>query len=187
MSTLTAYDKFIQQALKYGFSLFGLAKTGQTISYDTGDDGELEKGYPASGVRFVDNGDGTITDNATGLMWVKDPAANPGAPFDAATTWANALINCNALNFAGHTDWRLPNIKEMMSIVDYGANNPSINAVFFPNTKHAGPGVHYWSSTTRDSVTADAWWVDFDEGVADVGAKSGSDYARPVRLGVPKE
>lgn len=69
----TPFSLFIQQALKYGFTLFGLPKTGQTTSLLTGDDGYYKKGWATKPNRFVDNGDGTVTDNATGLMFVKEP------------------------------------------------------------------------------------------------------------------
>jgi len=59
-------------AFRKRIELTGLPKTGQTISYVAGDDGDYEAGYVPDGDRFVDNGDGTVTDNATGLMWVKD-------------------------------------------------------------------------------------------------------------------
>lgn len=187
MSVLTAYDKFIQQALKYGFSLFGIPKTGQTTKYRTGDDGDVEKGYPDGGIRFVDNGDGTITDNATGLMWVKEPGACGGnfgsAGSPSKMTWDNAIDECLALNYAGHNDWRLPNIKELLSIVDYGRGAPAINTIFFPNTQ----SYYYWSSTTYAGNTGSAWYVYFSTGFVLVGSKGSTYYVRPVRLGVPKD
>lgn len=187
MSILTAYDKFIQQALKYGFSLWGTAKTGQKTSYRTGDDGDLEKGYPKTPPRFKDNGDGTITDNATGLMWVKDPSqlggvwGTPGSP--SQMTWNNAIDNCLALDYAGHSDWRLPNIKEIMSIVDYSKFYPSIDETFFPNN----PAGYYWSSTTYTNNTSYAWYMDFYGSVVSNDTKIRPLYVYPVRLGVPKD
>jgi len=182
MGLLTAYDKFIQQALKYGFSLFGTAKSGQITSYRTGDDGNLKKGYPKSGARFVDNGDGTITDNATGLMWVKDPLNNPGTPFNILLTWNQAVDSCNGLTFAGHNDWRLPNPKELLSINDFEQDDPSINETFFPNTESD----NYWTSTTSKFDTTDAWYIDFVEGSMTLRDKTLGAWARPVRLGIPK-
>lgn len=187
MSVLTAYDKFIQQALKYGFSLFGLPKTGQITIYRTGDDGHLKKGYPKSGVRFVDNGDGTITDKATGLMWVKEPGAL-GGPFGSAGNpstmiWNNAVELSRDIDYAGHTDWRLPNIKELQSIVDYEEAAPTIDEVFFPNTQSD----QYWSSTTFAAFTDAAWYLGFADGDVFYSAKTGSAYVQPVRLGVPKD
>jgi len=160
---------------------YGLPKTGQTTSYQDGDDGDYEKGYPLTPPRFTDNGDGTITDNATGLMWIKDPIANPGAPFNAKMTWENAIINCEALNFAGHDDWRLPNIKELISITDYGLFFPAIDPVFFPNTQLE----YYWSSTTCLFSTGYAWNVDIYDGLSGTRIKTATQWVRPVRLGKP--
>lgn len=68
-----------------------------------------------SGTRFVDNGDGTVTDNDTGLIWVKDAGEK--------TTYDTVLEN-NQLAFAGHNDWRVPNIKELYSLIDFSGINP---------------------------------------------------------------
>ena len=186
MSILTAYDKFIQQALKYGFSLWGTTKTGQTTSYRTGDDGYFEKGYPRDPPRFKDNGGGTITDMASGLMWVKEPGAIGGnfgsAGSPAKMTWNNAIDECPALTYAGHSDWRLPNIKELASIIDHGKSSPSIDTVFFPSTQTT----KYWSSTTLNSFSGVKWYVAFDEGEISVYTSDEPWYLRPVRLGIPK-
>ena len=168
---------------------YGLPWTGQTTVYQANDDGTYQKGYTLTrpivkGVgshRFTDNGDGTISDAATGLMWVKDPIAAPGAPFNAAMNWSNAIINCEALNFATHTDWRLPNVKELLSIMDYEGAPRYIDAVFFPNTVFA----NYWSSTTLLFMTNMAFWCSYSLGSSDATLKSTVFYVRPVRLGKP--
>ncbi len=179
MSKLTAFDKFIQQALKYGFSLFGTAKTGQTVSYDTGDDGSYQRGYPKTGPHYTDNGDGTVTCHGSGLIWAKD--GNGAGCFNGGSkNWADALSWAEGLSFAGKSDWRLPNIKELFSILDFSVENPAIDEVFFPNTQ----GDHYWSSTTPASSTFRAFVVDFEEGVAIDESKLGSKKVRAVRGGV---
>ena len=177
MSLLTAYDKFIQVALKYGFSLFGLPKTGQTVEYQSGDDGTYEKGYPKTGARFVDNGDGTITDKATGLMWAKD-GNGAGCNNGSTLAWAAAITFAEGLTFAGYSDWRLPNVKELMSIVDYSAVAPAINSTF-TNTQSG----YYWSSTTYADGTVNAWSVHFYDGYVSSGGKVLPYYVRPVRGG----
>ena len=99
-----------------------VAKTGQTTLSATGDDGDLEKGVAWPSPRFTDNGNGTVTDNLTGLIWLKNANA------DGVKTWANALSYCNSLasGLAGLSDgsvagdWRLPNVKELHSLIDYG-------------------------------------------------------------------
>lgn len=82
-------------------STVDLPKTGQTTSYATGDDGDLQLGVAWPSPRFTDNGDGTVTDNLTGLMWAEN------ANLDGVKTWADALSYVNALNLAGYDDRRL--------------------------------------------------------------------------------
>ena len=86
---------------------------------------------------FINNGNGTVTDNDTGLMWQKNTA--PGT-----YTWEQALAYADTLSLAGHNDWRLPNRNELQSIVDYNRDNPSIDPIF-SNTVSS----YYWSSTTN--------------------------------------
>lgn len=171
-------------ALKYGFSLYGVPKSGQTTSYRAGDDGEYEKGYPKSGGRFVDNGDNTITDKATGLMWIKEPEAIGGIWASAGNpvqmVWDDTIDNCNALDYAGHDDWRLPNVKELYSLIDLGRYSPALDPIFSGSI-----GTDFFSSTTKADATANAHTVVFAFGTIGQKAKTSDAYARPVRLGVP--
>jgi len=165
-----------------------LAKTGQMICYYLGDDGYYQKGLPTQGNRFIDNGDGTITDRVTNLMWVKDPSqipgglwGTPGSPTNMV--WPDAVDNCENLIYAGYSDWRLPNIRELMSIVDYGKYYPAIDTLYFPNTMLDG----YWSSTALDPYPENAWMIWMYEGWqgADWIDPTGYPYyVRPVRGGV---
>jgi hypothetical protein len=100
---------------------------------------------------FVDNGDGTITDQATGLMWMK-------ADSGMAMNWQEALNYCESLEYAGYDDWRLPNAKELQSIVDYSRSpdttgSAAIDPLFSVTaiTNEAGQADYpfYWSSTTH--------------------------------------
>ncbi len=102
---------------------------------------------------YVDNGDGTITDNATGLMWKKNDNG-------LGVLWENALSFAENSEYAGHMDWRLPNAKELHSIVDYSrspdsTNSPSIDSVFsctqIINDAGAADYPFYWSNTTFSS------------------------------------
>jgi len=135
-------------------------KTGQTTSYATGDDGDLERGVvkPANKDRFTDNGDGTVTDNLTGLIWLKN------ADCFGQGDWYEALSDCNGLadGMCGLTDgssagdWRLPSYKELFSLVDaenYLLALPSGHP--FTNTRDN----LYWSSTTCSGFTSSAWYV----------------------------
>jgi len=104
-------------------------------------------------------------------------------------TWANAITNCAALNagagYGGYTDWRLPNIKELQSIVNYGNVSPAIGETTgggeepFTNTQ----SFNYWSSTTYADYTGIAWYVYFGTGDVYLDDKTSSYYVRPVRGG----
>ena len=147
-----------------------VAKTGQTIQYDTGDDGDLEPGVTWPNPRFTDNGNGTVTDNLTELIWMKDANC---AEFDAPVLWSAALYDCRVLHSpdCGLTDgssafvWRLPTKNELDSLLHLGYSECAI-----PNTSGTGQwsegdpfiqiqGDYYWSSTTRASDTTQAFTV----------------------------
>ena len=145
----------------------GLPGTGQTTTYAAGDDGDLGIGGPLS---YVDNGNGTVTDRRTGLTWEKKTSTN----VDHFYGWQEALdyvASLNAMNggagFAGHNDWRLPNVKELLSIVDYGRFNPSIDPIFGPTAGNF-TRVRYWSSTSWAAYypESNAWAVDFSDAYA---------------------
>ena len=135
-----------------------LLGTGQTSSYAPGDDGAVRAGGALS---YTDNGDGTVTDNRTGLTWEKktDDNVRTNYTWQAAFEYVAAL---NAANFAGHSDWRLPNVRELMSIIDYGRSNPSIDPIFGPTSGNTN-FVTYWSSTSWAAYNpaGNAWGVEF--------------------------
>lgn len=155
----------------------GLPKTGQIIEYRAGDDGTYKKGYPLSGVRFVDNGDGTITDNATGLMWAKD-GTGAGCNNGNKKTWNDAIDFCEALDFAEHTDWRLPNYIELASIVKGNVVSPIIDPIFIHTIAD-----YYWTSTNYLPVAGQKYVVRFSTGSIGVGIGTTPYYIRAVRLG----
>ena len=128
---------------------------------------------------FVDNGDGTVTDTSTGLMW--EVKTDDGGDRDAANscTWEEALEYCESLGLANHSDWRLPDKEELRSIADYENYDPSIDDAYFPNTQADG----YWSSTTCAYSKASAWYLDFNYGGDGYGTKTGVRYVRAVRGG----
>jgi hypothetical protein len=120
--------------------------------------------------RFKDNGDHTVTDLSTGLMWYRRETAAMG--------WKEALAFCEGLAAAGHTDWRLPNMKELQTIVNDGTQSPAIDRVYFPGCRP----LIYWSSTTNAKHPEFAWYVDFDDGhVYGSGLKTREYYVRAVR------
>ncbi len=117
---------------------------------------------------YVDNGDGTITDTATGLMWLKNDSGS-------AMTWEKALAYAEAMTAAGHGDWRLPNAKELQSIVDYtrspdttgtAAIDPVFQSTNIGTSSKAEYGF-YWSGTSHvEAGTGDyAVYVAFGRGL----------------------
>ncbi|MFC1591399.1 DUF1566 domain-containing protein [Thermodesulfobacteriota bacterium] len=122
---------------------------------------------------LVDNGDDTVSDISTGLMWQQ--ATAPGT-----YSWEQALTYCEGLELTGHSDWRLPNRNELQSIVDYSTHNPAIDtAVFYGTVAN-----FYWSSTTSLSVISYAWASDFYLGNVAFYSKSNNYYnVRAVRGG----
>lgn len=140
-----------------------VAQTGQKLCYDpqdpaakvsdgagTGQDGELQAGVVWPDPRFTDNGNGTVTDHLTGLIWLKD-----GNPF-GTRTWEQALRDCNTLasgkygltDGSKEGDWRLPNINELRSLEDYGEARPALPRDHpFINVRQS----LCWSSTTVTS------------------------------------
>jgi len=121
---------------------------------------------------FMDNGNGTTTDLVTDLTWQQ-------IPYSDSITWEQALTLADTLTFAGYSDWRLPNIKELQSINDESLINPSINQTFF-----SGVNVnHYWSSTSLPNQTTKAWYLDTQFGVTTYQFKINKLYALCVRGG----
>jgi len=105
---------------------------------------------------FRDNGDGTVSDRATGLMWSKADSKT-GMNWEAALAWVQAR---NAENYLGHDDWRLPSAKELQSIVDYSrapavTHSPAIDPVFETTRLPDGEYPYFWSSTTHLDGPAD--------------------------------
>ncbi len=145
----------------------GLPDTGQTTCHDEtgevidctsdrcrGQDGAYARGCPTVR-RFVDNGDGTVTDSCTGLMWQKETAdvnRDGRSTGDDSIDWRGALDYSEGLRFAGYSDWRLPNVRELSSIVDYGRDGPAIDPIF-------GPFSGGWSSTPFQTITVFVWVV----------------------------
>ena len=123
---------------------------------------------------YADNQDVTVTDTSTGLMWQK--ATAPGT-----YVWDAALRYCEDLTLAGHDDWRLPNVRELQSIVDYGRIDPSSDLIF------GAESGWYWSSSTIVLYPNDAWLVFFYDGFVDYGSKGVGSFVRAVRGPTGKE
>jgi hypothetical protein len=162
-----------------------LLKTGQTGCYDgggngiacagTGQDGDLQKGVVRS---YTDNGDGTVTDNQTGLTWEKKSDDGSIHDKDDVYFWSDAftvfIAGLNTANFAGHNDWRLPNRFELESLFDLTGGNPAVDASFnnncisgclVANCSCTQPDSEYWSSTSLAPTPFFAWVVFSNGGV----------------------
>jgi len=188
--------------IKSGVNIFGVTgtytgsggganvlATGQITSYATGDDGDLQKGVAWPNPRFTDNGDGTVTDNLTGLIWLRMADCVGKRSWANALTFANSLSNgsCGLTDSSSAGDWRLPNRKEFESLLHLG--NPAL-----PNTAGTGEwsegdpftGVQllpYWSSTTPANYPYHAWYVNFKDGLMGFRSKTSYSYVWPVRGG----
>jgi len=166
-------------------------KTGQTACWGvdgygvecagTGQDGEYQKGVSVD-PRFTDNGDGTVKDNLTGLIWLKDANCFGYITWNNALTVSNTLASgsCGLTDGSVAGDWRLPNRKELESLLDLDQTFPALPA------GHPFSGVqldYYWSSTTFAGNPSDAWYVDLLYGSVDFYDKGLTYYVWPVRGG----
>ncbi len=160
-------------------------KTGQTTSYDANipsrDDGALQSGVTWPSPRFTDNGDGTVADNLTGLVWLKN-ANCFRQPHAAALSSANSLASgqCGLTDGSSAGDWRLPNREELQSLIDFSQYAPSLSAGYpFTNVQQDS----YSSSTTYAGNTTGAYIVSMLNGYITIGSKADSYYVWPVRAG----
>ena len=183
--------------------------TGQTTCWDSsgnvipcagrGQDGDIQAGAPLS---YTDNGDGTITDDNTGLMWEKQSQDLSIHDVRNTYTWDRAfdvhVAGLNGMNFAGHRDWRVPNVKELQSIVNYGNQFPAVSLAFNTNCTSGctvrtcsctairdpeSPASGYWSSTTSAGGPGNALFVGFGDGFLTSDNKAFGFFVRAVRGG----
>lgn len=134
---------------------------------------------------FVDNGDETVTHSKTDLMWKQCSeglsGSSCGTGSATALSWQAALQLAETLNngvgFAGYTDWRVPNLKELTSIIEVQCTNRAINATIFPATM----GSFYWSASPYAGNASTAWDVHFNFAYADADNKTDNYYVRLVR------
>jgi len=158
-----------------------LPDTGQTQKYTTTTFGE-DSDYTINPPSYTNNGNGTVTDNVTGLMWQQNSGTVSYNWYKAAGVYdatynPTTLDVCDAQTTGGHNDWRLPTKKELTGIIDYGRYNPSLNPVF------SAVASNYWSSTTYANYSSDAWGVDFYGGDVSYYNKSDGYSVRCVRGG----
>jgi hypothetical protein len=161
-----------------------IPKTGQTESHIQGDDGYIQAGIEWPNPRFTDNGDGTLTDNLTGLMWLKDGGCIKKKKWkDSLNTVAD--FNNNPGNYtcleytATYSDWRLPNVKEIESLIHYGTSDSAawLHSEGFADVNDS----YFWSSTTRERKTFKAWIIGITKGRAMSLPKNYRSFIWPVR------
>lgn len=133
--------------------------------------------------RYIVHGNGTVTDTIIGLMWQRCSAGQSGSDCSDSVstthTWQQALALADTGNTAGYSDWRLPNKKELISIVAYDRYYPSINTVAFPNTALA----YYWSSSPNASDSEAVGVVAFGFGFDNDNNRDSYNRVRLVRSG----
>jgi len=160
----------------------GLPKTGQTVSYATGDDGTYETGWwlgllnENNRTRFVEKeyveGQNVIIDLATHLMWPKDLTCIICGTGDTAK-WTNAVVIPIGVAYGGFSDWRLANVIELISLVNYGVSAPSIFSDVFDNYPY---GYYLWSSNTLNALTTYASQVAHTDGLGVRGKPKSESY-----------
>lgn len=180
------------QTYVFGGKAF-VEKTGQTVSYSDkgGEDGDLQKGVAWPNPRFTDMGDGTVRDNLTKLIWLKD------ADSFGYRTWEQALSDANNLSSGSHGltdgsqagDWRVPNVKELQSLIDFEYVLPALSSASGKSKWTNGDAFvnvesHlYWSSTTFSSNLIYVWVVHLIDGGVEYVAKTLTLRVWPVRAG----
>ena len=204
-------DGSVQATAAAGGPPAPLPRTGQTTCYDVAgtvvtcgsgiglsQDGDLQLGVTWPNPRFTDNGNGTVTDNLTALIWMEN------ANCYGFQIWADALAAANALQDTGTPEttddcglsdgsvpgqWRIPNLLEMQSLAHYAVSSPAV-----PNTTGTGQWVEgdpfsevqshsYWSSTTYAGITNSAWYVSMNSGHINYALKTSVKYVWLVRGG----
>jgi len=144
-----------------------LAATGQEVSYAAGDDGSGRKGVAwSAATRFTDNGDGTVTDNLTGLVWLQDAGCLGSALWGDGLAAANQLASgtCGLSDGSAAGDWRMANLAELESVMDASASAPALSSGHpFLNVS----GGIYWSSTSYYGGVGEsdkAWTIRLSDG-----------------------
>lgn len=133
---------------------------------------------------LIMHGDGTVTDESTGLTWMRCSlgqvwSGDTCERSPASYVWTGAMKAAEDFAFAGHADWRLPNKNELESIVEERCFSPAVNSRAFPAT----PAEYFWSSSVYAGSFNAAWSVDFGYGSVNASLMSGKLHVRLVRAG----
>lgn len=134
--------------------------------------------------------DNVVVDRQTGLMWVRDVGRLDGDDGQGARgnvilsqplSWQAAVEAANALVYAGFDDWRLPNVNELQTLVDFGRAAPALDPRAFPEPFAALPSPYFWSSTTHAALPAMALYLNVRDGHVYRWTKGAAFAVRPVR------
>ncbi|MFZ4858968.1 MAG: putative Ig domain-containing protein [Desulfuromonadaceae bacterium] len=157
-------------------------KTGQTSIYAAHDDGALQTGVAIPSPRFTDNLDGSVTDNLTGLTWLKNANCFADQTWDIALDKSNTLASgsCGLTDGSEAGNWRLPNKNELWSLVDYGCSNPALT-VDHPFSNVQSGINYYWSSSNLASGTNYASTIHMFDGMVVHNYAGISYFTWPVR------
>ncbi len=162
-SMVAAHDNVIVIPLGESGPAAQVAKTGQTESFASGDDGDYEKGATVTQRWGTGGGEGFgITDHLTGLIWQEPLSGVAGGwgdlPAFDGLDWCEDLETGTG---GQYSDWRMPNIKELQSLLDYGQSGPALPPSHpFTNVENE----EYWTSTTWKDADYRAWSIDLDSG-----------------------
>ncbi len=206
IGTSWAHQQVAVVPLNTGSKSAAVPQTGQTstvpldVSAIDGADGQLGKGVAWTNPRFTDNGNGTVTDNLTGLVWLQNADCASGKKsWTEALAFAHALYDgwsgdgsggdCGLDDGSAATQWRLPNVLELQSLIAWQYSNPALSNDAGDSKWTSGAGSaftsvqlnYYWSSTTYAGITDGAWYVGLNGGFVVNGIKSNSYYVWPVR------
>ena len=155
-------------------------QTSSRVVAVSGDMSSLDEGMPVYDgnepvkITLIDNGDGTITDTSTGLIWMKN--ANPAA---GEKMWNDAIEYCTRLEFAGKKDWRLPTKEEFESLIA-GASEEQPWAVYLVDNGFTGICESYWTQTEHVNWE-NAWYVNMRNNSVYVDFKTNMNHVWPVR------
>lgn len=147
-----------------GDHVASLPRTGQTASYLAGDDAAAPHGVAWPAQRFTDNGDGTVADGLTGLVWLKNAGCFPASDWATGLAAAHQLASgaCGLSDGSTAGQWRMPNANELESLVDVSQANPAVTSGHpFANINLL---TAYWSSTTYTAGPSNAMSIRFADG-----------------------
>lgn len=203
--TAVFYDGFESGDTAGWWAPARVSETGQVTCYDEvgavidcatagqGQDGDIRSGVAWPNPRFVLNGNGTVTDMLTGLVWLRN------ADCFSSRTWLQALADANTLatgscglvDGSAAGDWRLPTILELVSLVDFAYWGPALSNAAGTGQWTAGnafSGVqtsgHYWTSTSYGGAAVYAWYLDIEDGYVTAATKTATRLVWPVRGGL---